>query len=100
MRELSVIDWRTVQIFLSEDGVHEVQLDVDDNRNQKCTCVRFSKFKRCKHTKWVENAIMEMGGHFSVQIGSEIDLDEAEEAFESPEHFRQFILKHGRVEVI
>jgi hypothetical protein len=95
-----MIDWRTVQLFLSEDGVHEVEVDLQDNRNQRCTCKKFQSFKRCRHTKWVEDVIVESGGHFSVQIYSEIDQEIADEAFDSPEKFREFVIKYGKVEVI
>ena len=100
MRELGVMDWRTVQLFLEEDGVHEVQLDLEDNRNMRCTCKRFKTFKRCKHTNWVEDSIELSGGHFSVQIDSEVPQEEAEYAFDSAESFRNFVLKYGKVEVI
>lgn len=100
MRQLGMIDWRTVQLFLSEDGVHEVQLDLEDNRNQRCTCKKFQSFKRCRHTKWVEEAIVEAGGHFSVQIYTDVADEEAAEAFDSPDKFREFVIKYGRVEVI
>lgn len=100
MRQLDVIDWRTVQLFLSDEGIHEVQLDLDDNRNQRCTCKKFQMLKRCRHTKWVENAILESGGHFSVQISSEVPEEIAMEAFDSPEKFRDFILKYGKVEIL
>jgi hypothetical protein len=100
MRQLGMIDWRTVQLFLSDDGVHEVQLDLEDNRNQRCTCKKFQSFKNCRHVKWVEEAILEAGGHFSVEISTEIDDDEAVDAFDTPEKFRNFIIRYGRVEVI
>ena len=100
MRELSVIDWRTVQLFLSDEGVHEVQLDVEDNRHIKCTCKRFKTFKKCKHTTWIENEIVEAGGHFSIQINVEVPPEEAEAAFDDAGAFRDFVLKYGKVEVI
>lgn len=100
MRELSVIDWRTVQLFLSDDGVHEVQLDIQDNRNIKCTCKRFKTFKKCKHTNWIENEIVEAGGHFSIQIDVEVPEEVADSAFDDAETFRDFVLKYGKVEVL
>lgn len=95
-----MIDWRTVQLFLSEEGVHEVQVDLEDNRNQRCTCKRFQSFKRCRHTKWVEEVIVESGGQFSIQISDEIDELEAESAFSTADTFREFVIKYGKVEVI
>jgi hypothetical protein len=100
MRQLGMIDWRTIQLFLSEDGVHEVQLDLEDNRNQRCTCKKFQLIKRCRHTKWVEEAILMSGGHFSVQISADVDELEAEYAFSTADTFRDFVIKYGKVEVI
>lgn len=95
-----MIDWRTVQVFLSEDGIHEVQLDLDDNRNQRCTCKKFQLIKRCRHTRWVEESIVDQGGHFSVQISAEVDELEAEDAFSTADSFRAFVIRYGKVEVI
>jgi len=100
VRECNVIDWRTVQLFLSDDGVHEVQLDITDNRNIKCTCKRFKTFKKCKHTTWIENEINDAGGHFSIQIDVEVPAEEADAAFDDAESFREFVVKYGKVEVI
>lgn len=100
MRQLGVIEWRTVQVFLSETGIDEVELDIEDNRNIRCTCKKFKTFKKCKHTNWVDRQIVEAGGHFSVLVDSEVPMDEAEVAFDTPESFRKFVLKYGKVEVI
>jgi hypothetical protein len=100
MRQLGMMDWRTVQMFLSDDGVHEVQLDVYDNRNMKCTCKRFKTFKKCKHTNWIDNEILQSGGHFSIQINADIPEEEADAAFDDPKAFRDFVVKYGKVEVI
>ena len=100
MRQLGVMDWRTVQLFLSDDGIHEVQLDLHDNRNMRCTCKRFKLLRKCKHTAWIEHEIVAAGGHFSIQIDFEVPQEEAEAAFDDAESFRNFVLKYSKVEVL
>lgn len=95
-----MIEWRTVQLFLSEDGVHEVELDIQDNRRMRCSCSRFSKFNKCKHIKWIDNKIIEHGGHYNIQVPSQVDEMEAVFAFDSAESFREFVVKYAKIEVL
>ncbi len=95
-----MIEWRTVQLFLSEDGVHEVELDLDDNRRMRCSCPKYSRISKCKHIKWIDNKIIEQGGHYNIQVPSEVDELEARFAFDSAETFREFVLKYAKIEVL
>jgi len=94
------IDWRTVQLFLSEDGVAEVQLDADNSRKVRCNCKSFMSSARCKHVKFVKDQMAENNGHYAVKIPEDIPDDEAFDAMGDAESFRQFIIKYGKVEVI
>jgi hypothetical protein len=39
MRGLNMeIDWRTVQLFLDDSGVSEVEIDAEDATNVRCSC--------------------------------------------------------------
>lgn len=101
MRRLTVIEWRTVQLFLGEDGISEVELDLSDNRNVRCSCARFnSRFGKCKHIKFIENAIVESGGQYSIQVPNSVDELEAALAFDDAEAFREFVVKYAKVEVL
>jgi hypothetical protein len=95
-----VIEWRTVQLFLGEDGVCEVELDLSDNRNVRCSCARSSLFGKCKHIKFIENAIESSGGQYSIQVPNHVDELEAALAFDDAESFREFVVKYAKVEVL
>jgi hypothetical protein len=94
------IDWRTVQLFLDDSGVSEVEIDAEDATNVKCSCKSFYKSSRCKHTKYVRNEIESNDGNYAIKVPVDIDDDEALEAMSSSETFRDFIIKYGKVEVI
>ena len=94
------IDWRTVQLFLDESGVSEVEIDAEDATNVKCSCKSFYKSSRCIHTKYVRNEIENNDGNYAIKVPVDIDDDEALEAMSSSETFREFIIKYGKVEVI
>jgi hypothetical protein len=101
MRGLNMeIDWRTVQLFLDDSGVSEVEIDAEDATNVKCSCKYFYKSSRCKHTKYVRNEIENNDGNYAIKVPVDIDDDEALEAMSSSETFREFIIKYGKVEVI
>lgn len=94
------IDWRTVQLFLDENGVHEVEVDVDSSKKVRCTCSSFKATARCRHAKFVKTQIEENSGNYSIQIPVDISDEEALKAMSSAVSFRDFIIKYGKVEVI
>ena len=101
MKESTMIhDWRTVQLFLSENGVAEVEVDSLNAKNVKCTCHPNSLASRCAHVKYVKKNMLENNGHYTISIPVEIDEEEAESAAASSEAFRSFIIKYGKVEVL
>ena len=98
--EENEISWRTVQLFLGDEGVSEVLIDAANAFNAKCTCPSFSKFKKCKHTSFVLEKIEDNHGHYGVQIPDTVDDEEAFEALNDPESFRDFVIKYGKIEVL
>jgi hypothetical protein len=94
------IEWRTVQLFLSEDGVAEVELDADNPTKLRCTCKRFERASSCKHIAFVRKSMDENEGHFLIQIPQDVPDDEAIEAMREYDSFRNFVIKHCKVEVL
>lgn len=94
------IEWRTVQMFLDVDGVFEVEIDQDTHKKVRCSCTHFSRAARCKHTRYVKEAMENNDGHYAIQIPVDIDDEEAWTAMSSSEAFRDFIIKYGKVVVL
>lgn len=94
------IKWRTVQFFMSLDGVCEVEVDADNTGKVRCNCSTFMTSAKCKHSKHIKRQMAENDGHYNIQIPADVSDEEAIEAIGNPESFRKFILKYGKVEVI
>ena len=95
------IEWRTVQFFISEDDFPcEVAVDALNPRKVKCTCSRFAKNARCKHTKWIKDKMASTGGVFNLVIPPDVPDEEAMEALEDTDLFRELVLKYGKPEVL
>lgn len=100
MRQLKSMEWRVVQLFLDDKGIHEFELDINDNRNVRCSCERFRRRTNCKHVAWMDDAIDRAGGHYTIQVpevDEQLDLDEVMNDYDD---FRDFIIKYAKVEVI
>jgi hypothetical protein len=93
-------NWRTIQLFLSEEGVCEVEADADDYSRMKCSCPGFSKVKRCAHTKHVKKRIEDNNGVYSIRLPEDLTEEELAEAMESSESFRQLIVRYAKIEVL
>jgi transposase len=101
MKEVSMdITWRTVQVFLEDYGVIEVEVDQENPTKARCTCPGFERTARCKHVKHVKESMEENEGHYSIYIPVEVDEQEAFKAMSDPTLFRDFIIKYGKVAVI
>jgi hypothetical protein len=94
------IAWRTVQLFLEDYGVVEVEVDQENHNKARCTCQGFQRLAKCKHIKFVKDAMEENDGHYSIQIPVDVDENIAIAAMKSAESFRDFVIKYGKVEVI
>lgn len=100
-KDLSMdIEWRTVQLFLDDDGVAEVEIDADNSSKIRCSCKTFSVAARCKHTKYIRRQLEQNDGHYSIMIPEDIDDEVALEAMSDPASFRDFVIRYGKVEVI
>ena len=93
-------DWRTVQLFLSEDGIAEVEVDALNPYHARCSCKGGKNKSKCAHVKHVREIMDDNNGHYTVNIPVEISEEEADEAMNSAEAFRSFIIKYAKVEVI
>lgn len=93
-------DWRTVQLFLSEEGIAEVEVDALRPYQARCNCKGGKNKGKCAHVRYVRSIMDENNGHYTVSIPVEIEEDEADEAMASAESFRAFIIKYAKVEVL
>jgi len=101
LKESTMIhEWRTVQLFISEQGIAEVEVDALNAKHIKCNCPSHNSLSRCAHVKHVKKNMSENDGHYSVSIPVEIDEQEAIDAAASSAAFRSFIIKYGKVEVL
>jgi hypothetical protein len=93
-------EWRTVQFFISEEGVAEVELDTDDSRIVRCSCKSFMVSKKCKHSVWMLNKISNNNGNYAVQIPDYVPDDLAYDTMEDKDEWREFVIKYGKIEVL
>lgn len=92
-------DWRSIQFFLSESGVYEVEADMD-NEGLRCNCRAYALKNLCKHVRFVSNKTDANNGVYPVKVSSKITEQQALTAQRSAENFRDFLIKYGRVEVV
>ena len=67
MKGSQLNDWRTVQIFISPTGVHEVQLRPDSDE-PRCNCASYKIRNSCKHTKFIQARMAENDGHYAILV--------------------------------
>lgn len=94
------IDWRTVQLFLSEDGIAEVEIDSDNSSKVRCSCPQFQRQARCKHQRKVKMAIAENHGQYTVMVPEDIPEEIALTAMEDSKAMREFIIRYAKIEVL
>lgn len=94
-------DWRMVQLFLSprQPAVFEVEMNLE-NSNVRCTCPTFKGRTTCRHTKFVSACMDNHDGFYPLMVAATAPTDGMNEAMESPEKFRDFVLKYAKVEVL
>lgn len=93
-------DWQTTQVFLSDTGVHEVEISLVSGR-LRCNCPGYSSRSSCKHARFVDNRMNENGGVYPVEISNSAKAEYfGQKALENPEEFRKYLYRYGRVEVI
>ena len=94
------ISWRTVQMFISDEGVAEVEVDAELNDKIRCSCKAYSVSSKCRHSKFVKNRMNEGDGHYLVQVPEDVDDNEAITAMKDPSKWRAFVIQHGEIEVL
>lgn len=94
-------DWRTVQLFLStrQPAVYEVQIDLN-NSAARCNCPTYKGRKACRHTKFVTARMNNNDGHYPLLIQETAASEDLTDVMSTPESFREFVVKYGRVEVL
>jgi len=92
--------WRTVQLFLGNDGVSEVEINSVDSTQVRCDCKNFTLLSRCRHQRFVKDSMAKNDGHYTIQVPEDTPDEAAAEAMGSAEEFRAFILRHAKVEVL
>ena len=94
---------RLIQVFLSHKseapgpGIFEVSADED--RNLTCTCPGFMSKSVCKHTRLVNERIDRNQGMYPFDFIDEVDAKEIKRAMTDESIFREFIIKHAKIEV-
>ena len=93
---------KLLQVFLSPSSspspnISEVYLSKDGDLT--CTCPGFKGRANCKHVKLVKERIDGNNGAYPMEISTKATQEEADEASESDETFREFVVKYGKVEV-
>ena len=98
---VAVSDWKTVQIFLSprHPAVFETQLDTETSAT-RCNCPTFKGKRECRHTKFIAAKTRANGGNYPLMVRQNADSENISEVTATPEAFREFVLKYGKIEVI
>lgn len=94
------IEWRTVQMFLGEEGVSEVSVDTEDSTKIRCSCAVFQRNARCKHSKYMREKIQTRKEAVQIKIPEHVTDEELEAVFTDAESFRDFVIKYGKVVVL
>jgi len=91
--------WKAMQLFLSETGVHEVEINLSSLK-LRCNCDGFGFRSSCKHTRFVKTRMNENDGVYPTAISSKVSKLIAAEANKDPKAFRQLLITHGKIEVL
>lgn len=77
-----------------------MSVDALNSSKVKCSCDKFQKNARCKHSKHVREKMKSNGGIFNLVLPEEVDEQSAMDALRDTELFRDLILKYGKVEIL
>ena len=91
--------WMITQIFLSETGVHEVDVHHSSHK-LRCNCAGFETRNTCKHTRFVKTRMDANDGVYPVEISSKVDRDQSIMASEDPVAFRDLLVNYGKIEIV
>ena len=98
-KTMAKAEWRTVQMFLSIRGIFEVEIDLESDE-VRCNCPGFIARNVCKHSRMVVDKARENGGIYPLQVSSKAPTTETKVANSTPEAFRDFVIKYGKIEVM
>ena len=93
----------TVQFFLTPKDAPELgifEVSINKNKDLVCTCPGFISKSSCKHSLYVAKKIKGNNGEYPLEISKKATKDAIKEAHKDPAAFREFLLMHGKVEVL
>lgn len=99
MMRFSVKSWQVSQLFLSDTGVHEVEIEANSLK-VRCNCSGFKNRNSCKHTRFVRERMSDNNGVYPTHISTKAPVLEANLAVQSPEAFRNLLINYGKIEVV
>lgn len=91
--------WQVTQIFLSETGVHEVEVH-NTSSKLRCNCSGFDARRTCKHTRYVNKKMNDNGGIYPTEVSRAASKLDLSVATKDPKLFRQLLIDYGKIEVI
>jgi hypothetical protein len=91
--------WKAMQLFLSDTGVHEVEINMSSLR-LRCNCDGFGFRNSCKHTRFVKTRMDENDGVYPTAISSKASKLDAAVAQRDPKAFRDLLITYGKIEVL
>jgi hypothetical protein len=94
--------WRTIRVFLDENGVDEVDWDMDNRTDLRCTCPQFARnqskpniSRKCKHVAYLLREMKETG-RFRLRLDKDIPDEVAQAALrDDPAAFRDLVIRHS-----
>lgn len=91
-------NYRLLQVFLSENGVFEVYVNLRQ-KTYRCTCPGFRARRWCKHCEAVGQQVLAQGGGYTVPARPDADpLDE--DTMLDAQKFRDWVIHNAKVEVL
>lgn len=94
LKNIPAYEWKTIQFFVSLNGISEVQ--ISNNNNMRCTCEGFKIRKKCKHVVFCLNETND-DFVYPIKIAEATPQEYIDRAKTSAEEFRNLLLKYGRI---
>lgn len=92
-------EWQLTQLFLSDTGVYEVDVHINNSR-LRCTCPGYASRTACKHTRYVKARMDMNDGIYPTEVSNKVSKQEALVASKDPKAFRKLLINHGKIEVL
>lgn len=99
MKDIIMGEWQIAQLFLSETGVHEVDINLE-TRKLRCNCSGYSTRAMCKHSRFVQERMKTNGGVYPVEVSNKASTSDSTFASLDPKLFRDFLIKYGKIQVL